>query len=42
MSMSTTPTFIINWSTVAYYLTTAVLIDCYGEVMAYTALAYSY
>ena len=25
-----------------YYLTTAVLNDCYSEVTAYTALAYSY
>ena len=31
-----------NWSPPPYYLTTAVLNDCYSEVMAYTVLAYSY
>ena len=35
-------TYLYNWSAPPYYITTAVLNDCYSEVMAYTALAYSY
>ena len=35
-------THIYNYSPLRYYLTTAVLNDCYSEVTAYTALAYSY
>ena len=31
-----------NRSPLPYYLTTAVLNDYYSEIMAYTALAYSY
>ena len=31
-----------NWNALSYYFTTAVLNDCYSEVTAYTALAYSY
>ena len=38
MSKSTMPTSI----TEAFYLATAVLNDCYSELMAYTVLAYSY
>ena len=37
----TTPTFITE-ALRSCYLTTAVLNDCYSEVMAYTALVYSY
>ena len=35
-------THLYNRSPPPFYLTTAVLNDCYGEVTAYTALAYSY
>ena len=35
-------THLYNWSPPPCYLTTDVLNDCYSEVMAYTALAYSY
>ena len=35
------PTFITEAPVLLLYLTTAVLNECYGEVMAYTALAYS-
>ena len=28
-------THLYNWSALSYYLTTAVLNDCYSEVMAY-------
>ena len=35
-------THLYNWSALPYYLTTAVLNDCYSEVTADTALAYSY
>ena len=31
-----------NWSTLSCYLTTAVLDNCYNELTANTALAYSY
>ena len=31
-----------NWSAPPCYFTTAVLNDCYSEVMAYTVLAYFY
>ena len=41
MSMSTTPTFIAGVLRLVT-LITAVLNDCYNELMAYTALAYSY
>ena len=34
--------YLYNWSTLPSYFTTAVLNDCYSEVMAYTALAYYY
>ena len=34
--------YLYNWSLSSCYLTTTVLNDCYSEVMAYTALAYSY
>ena len=39
MSTLTMPTFIIE--ALSCYLTTAALNNCYSEVMAYTALAYS-
>ena len=35
-------THLDNWSAPSCYFTTAVLNDCYSEVTAYTALAYSY
>ena len=35
-------THLYNWSAPLSYLTTAVLNDCYSEVTAYIALAYSY
>ena len=35
-------TYLYNRSPPFCYLTTAVLNDCYSEVMAYAALAYSY
>ena len=35
-------THLYNWSAPSCYFTTAVLNDCYSEVMAYTVLAYSY
>ena len=35
-------THLDNWSAPSYYFTTAVLNDCYSELMAYTALAYFY
>ena len=38
---STIPTFITE-APPLYHLTKAVLNDCYSEVTAYTALAYSY
>ena len=41
MSTSTTPTFITEVAP-PYYLTTAVLNDCYSEVTAYTMLADTY
>ena len=34
--------YLYNRSALPCYLTTAVLNDCYSEVMAYTVLAYSY
>ena len=34
--------YLDNWSAPSCYLTTAVLNDCYRQVMAYAALAYSY
>ena len=42
MSMSTTPTFITGALRRVTYFTKAALNDCYSEVTAYTALAYSY
>ena len=35
-------THLDNWNALLYYFATAVLNDCYSEVTAYTALAYSY
>ena len=35
-------THLDNWSAPLCYFTTAILNDCYSEVTAYTALAYSY
>ena len=40
-SMSTMPTFKTEALRLITYVTTAVLNDCYSEVMAYIALAYS-
>ena len=42
ISTSTTLTFITEALRLVTYVTTAVLNDCYSEVMAYTELAYSY
>ena len=39
--MSTTPTFIPEVLLHITYVTTAVLNDCYSELMAYTALAWA-
>ena len=42
MSTLNTPTFITEALRLNCYLTTGVLNDCYSEVTAYTALAYSF
>ena len=41
-STSTDHAYLYNWSAPSFYLTTAVLNDCYSEETAYTVLVYSY